>query len=117
MESINQAAVTAEFYEEYARANALDSVQLSLLDLLYQAQGGPMTWIALMNALECPRSRLISTVRELAAQDLVKSNGDLVSLTLSAPYMIEEVMEDLHSKFDQYTSKRMAEDLEATLLA
>lgn len=116
MEKKNQTAVTAEFYEEYAKANSLDSLQLCLLDMLYQASGGPMTWIALQKALDCPRSRLLRTVMELADQTLVEYTGDLVRLTFSAPFMIEEVIEDLHSKFDQY-ARIQNDDYEVNLMA
>lgn len=116
MEKKNRTAVTAEFYEQYARANSLDSLQLCLLDMLYQENGGPMTWIVLQKALDCPRSRLLRTVRDLMEQSLVECTADLVQLTFSAPFMIEEVLEDLHSKFDQYAS-RQNEEFEVNLLA
>lgn len=98
---VQDVSISAEFYEAYARDNAIDSLQLSLLDLLYQANG-PITFIALQHALDCTRTRLIATAAELRAQDLVEYNSDQIRLTLSAPFMIEEVLEDLHTQYDQY---------------
>lgn len=98
---MNDLSITTEFYEEYARNNALDSLQLGLLDML-DKWGGKATWICLQNALKCPRTRLLTTAADLRDQDLVEYNADIVCLNEWADFVIGDVLEDLHDRFDEY---------------
>lgn len=86
------------FYEQYALENQVDLIELCILDIL-QSAGGKMTWIMLQDALPFSRTQLRRTAQALNAQDLVMMDSDRLWLSEYAPFVISDVLIDLHRKY------------------
>jgi coproporphyrinogen III oxidase-like Fe-S oxidoreductase len=84
-------------YRQFAKENEIDYLQLRLIDLLF-CRAGVMS---LAQVQECmPYSRLVikETIEDLAAQDLVEWQGDQLALTDYAPFVVEDILLELHEK-------------------
>lgn len=93
-----------KFIEEYAHQNLLDSLQLEILDYLDDA-GGKATWFVLYQVFDRPRSLIEEAVRDLEAQDLIAFDFDVVRFSDYAPFVVDDVLTDLHEKFKYYMQK------------
>ncbi len=90
------------FYEEYALANQVDLIELCILDIL-QCAGGKMTWMMLTEALPFSRSRLRQRALSLEKQGLVLMDMDRIWLSDYAPFLITDILSDLHRKYKEKT--------------
>ena len=90
------------FYEQYAHENHVDLIELCILDIL-QSAGGKLTWIMLQEALPFPRTRLHQTAQRLSMQDLIRRDYDRLWLSDFAPFVIDDVLTDLHAKYKEST--------------
>ncbi len=85
------------FYKQYAMANDMDYLQLAVMDTL-RTHGARMTWSVLGTMLRTPKGVLLRTVEDLANEELVVMRGDLVCLSDTAEFEIQEILDDLHQQ-------------------
>ena len=85
------------FYKQYAIANDIDYLQLAILDTL-RTYGTRMTWSVLGTMLGAPKGVLLQTVEILADQDLIVMQGDLISLSDTVEFEVQEILDDFHQQ-------------------
>ena len=93
-----------DFYKQYARQNQVDCLQLQLLDLISEA-GGRITWMMVCEQIPDSRSQIEQAVWDLEEQDLVKADFDRILLTDYAPFVIDEVLNDVHEQLQHYLAQ------------
>lgn len=105
-----------KFYEKYAMENQIDLIQLCILDFLDQS-GGKATWLVLFEAMPFSRTSLQNTAMVLRDQELVVPEGDLVRLSEYAPFMIDDLLRDLHRSYQTFAGRNFIPEEDHELLA
>lgn len=88
-----------EYYKIYAAENQLDYTELCLLDRLCSLNKR-ITWTLALEQLPCTKKQLNAAVRSLQRQELIRTTFDLIILNESAMFFLQDIMEDLHTRYD-----------------
>lgn len=104
------------FYRMYATENQVDYLQLCILDLL-RSGSGRMTLKMLCAQLPASNVSIRQTLGDLQAQSLVAVTGDQVALSDTAEFMVEELLDELHSQLDQMIDRDLIEERPCNLMA
>ena len=90
-----------EYYKIYAAENQLDYTELCLLDRLCSLNKRITLTLAL-EQLPCSKRQLKAAVQSLTRQKLIRTTFDLIILNESAMFFLQDVMDDLHSRYNDW---------------